>query len=181
MKIFILQYSPVYCYLLSLRAIKSFTSIKEDNRSVSLFSNRIKWINILKIAQYNELIRQTKQIPFTSRSLKSASRRIRDCSQCFCNSSAAELDSTSSQQNASPGIWEWQRRCDRDTDVVISVVCSWKYISIGWPIVKQRRWNFLSTCILILGKNELNLKYIWTHSSYRAVNTIRHGLSKPMN
>jgi hypothetical protein len=97
-----------------------FHSYKKNNRSISLFSNRIKRINILKRVHYNWMIWQTKQIPFTNRSLKSASRRRRDCSQCLSNSSSAELDSTSSQQNASLRIWQCQRHCARDTDAVIS-------------------------------------------------------------
>lgn len=43
-----------------------------------------------------------------------------DCSQCLSNNSATELDSTSSQQNASPRIWQYQRRCTSDTGAVIS-------------------------------------------------------------
>jgi hypothetical protein len=46
-----------------------FHAYKKDNRSILLFSNRIKWINILKRVHYNGTIRQTKQIPFMSRSL----------------------------------------------------------------------------------------------------------------
>lgn len=119
-KIFILQYSPVYYYLLPLRAIMCFTRIKKIiavfHYSVTVSNESIFW----KGSTITERHDKQSKFPFTSRSLKSVSRRRRDCSQCLSNSSAAELDFTSSQQNASPCMWQCQRHCARDTDAVIS-------------------------------------------------------------
>jgi len=41
-----------------------FHAYKKDNCCISLFSNRIKRINILERVHYNGTTRQTKQIPF---------------------------------------------------------------------------------------------------------------------
>ena len=84
--------------------------------SVTVSNESIFW----KGSTITERHDKQSKFPFTSRSLKSVSRRRRDCSQCLSNSSAAELDFTSSQQNASPCMWQCQRHCARDTDAVIS-------------------------------------------------------------